>query len=363
MQSEICAVLLLAQSLVPQVAASPPRARDHMVCVSNERSGDVTLIGGTKREVVATVPVGKRPRGIHASPDGRRLYVALSGSPILGPPQLDANGAPIERVVDPDERDAAADGIGVVDLGARKLLDVLEAGSDPEEFAVTRDGTALWVSNEDVATASRVSIATRSVETIVRAKEEPEGVALTPDGRFVWVTCETGGEVLVYDASTGEPAGEIAVGGRPRTVAFLPDGSRAFVPSETAAKVSVVDTATLEVLRAIALPPGSRPMGTAVTRDGRTLLVSNGRGGTVSVIDARDERLRSTIQVGARPWGIALSPDDALLYVANGPSNDVSVIDVAREKEIARIPAGSSPWGVAVVEIPGPEAATKEDEP
>jgi hypothetical protein len=30
-----------------------------------------------------------------ASPDGKTIYVALSGTPISGPPQLDANGNPI----------------------------------------------------------------------------------------------------------------------------------------------------------------------------------------------------------------------------------------------------------------------------
>ena len=61
-----------------------------MVCVSNERSGDLTIIRDGK--AVATIPVGKRPRGVHASPDGELLYVAMSGSRITGPPQLDARG-------------------------------------------------------------------------------------------------------------------------------------------------------------------------------------------------------------------------------------------------------------------------------
>ena len=72
-------------------AAEPPSA--YIVCVSNERSGDVSILRDGK--VTSTIPVGKRPRGIHASPDGAFLYVALSGSPIAGPPPLDAKGNPI----------------------------------------------------------------------------------------------------------------------------------------------------------------------------------------------------------------------------------------------------------------------------
>ena len=51
------------------------------IYVTNERSGDLTVIAGGSHEVVATIPLGKRPRGIKVSPDGTRLFVALSGSP------------------------------------------------------------------------------------------------------------------------------------------------------------------------------------------------------------------------------------------------------------------------------------------
>src|SRR5580765_8751122 len=47
---------------------------NYLVFVSNERSGDVTVIDGAKDAVVATFPVGKRPRGIHAALDGTRVF-------------------------------------------------------------------------------------------------------------------------------------------------------------------------------------------------------------------------------------------------------------------------------------------------
>jgi YVTN family beta-propeller protein len=90
-------------------------AGSYLVCVSNERSGNITVIDGDRQAVIATVAVGKRPRGIHASPEGKLLYVALSGSPITGPPKLDAQGNPIPEE-DEGEADHSADGIGVVDL-------------------------------------------------------------------------------------------------------------------------------------------------------------------------------------------------------------------------------------------------------
>src|SRR3954471_24212929 len=112
---------------------------DYLLYVSNERSGDVTIIDGTTGTVAATIPVGKRPRGVHCSPDGSRVYVALSGSPRMGP-GVDHARAPADR---------SADGIGVIDAATKKFLRKLLAGSDPEQFALTRDGTKAIISDED----------------------------------------------------------------------------------------------------------------------------------------------------------------------------------------------------------------------
>ena len=90
-------------------------------------------------------------------------------------------------------------------------------------------------------------------------------------------------------------------------------------------------------------------MGLALTRDGKTLYVANGRGGTVSVVDVQAARVVRTIaNVGARPWGLALSSDERTLYSANGPSNDVSVIDVASGKVTQKIAVCRGPWGLVL---------------
>ena len=326
-------------------------AQAFLVCVSNERSGEITLIDGLSHKVVGTIPVGKRPRGIHPSPDGKLLYVALSGSPISGPPALDAQGNPIQKPdEDDDKADHSADGIGIVDLVKKKFLKKISGGSDPEEFAVSRDGQRLYTSNEDVGTASVVNIGTGKVEHIIRVKKEPEGVSMTPDGKLVYVTCETGGEIFVIDTAQNKTVAEFTVGGRPRTVAFSPDASRAFIPSESSGALHLVDGKQHKVLRSIQLPPGSRPMGTAMSRDGQRLYVSTGRGGTICIIHTTSLEVLATIKVGPRPWGIGLAPDGKKLFVANGPSNDVSVVDVETQKELERIKAGEGPWGIAVVE-------------
>lgn len=327
------------------LAASP-----YWVCVSNERSNDVTIFDGEDLSVVATIDVGKRPRGIHASPDGRRLYVALSGTPMSGPPQLDGQGNPIFAEERWDEADHAADGIGVIDLERLEFVKKLPSGSDPEEFAVSCSGRTLYISNEDVGTLTVLDVDAEQPTALVRVKQEPEGVALSPDGKFIYVTCETGGEIVVVDTALTKPVAEFTVGGRPRTVAFSSDGKRAYIPSETNAIVSVVDSAKHEVVRTISLPVGSRPMGAALSDDGRTLYVSNGRAGTISVIDTEGE-VTHTISAGKRLWGIGLSPDGQRLYAADGPSDEVAVIDLNSGEPLARVSVGGSPWGIEIVPL------------
>src|SRR5262249_11086189 len=67
-----------------QAAPAPP-VRGPVALVTNEDSNDVTVIDTGSDIVIDTIPVGKRPRGIRLAPDGKTVYVALSGSPKVGP--------------------------------------------------------------------------------------------------------------------------------------------------------------------------------------------------------------------------------------------------------------------------------------
>lgn len=345
----ITGLLLWGAIAIPSAATNA-----YQVIVSNEKAGTLTIINGADFTVRATVPVGKRPRGLRASPDGNTVYVALSGTPLSPPPKLDANGNPVfERGKDDDDdakgADKAADGIGVVDLTQGKLLRKLSVGSDPEQLALSVDGKKLFASNEDVGTASILDIASGKVEQIIPVGREPEGMEVSPDGKLLYVTCETEGEIYAVATDSGKVISHFNVGGRPRSAGFLPDSSRAFIPSESSGQMHWIDAVNHKPIKTVTLPSGARPMCVKVAPDGKKIYVSTGRGGTIFALDADSGEVVATIKVGPRPWGIALSPDGKFLFAANGPSNDVSVVDLSAEKEVARIKSPGSPWGVLVV--------------
>ena len=78
-----------------------------------------TVVSATTLQPLATMQVGKRPRGIAPSPDGQRVSVALG----------------LEVAV------------AVIDVAARAVVDKLPAGPCPEQVAVGRDGKVVYVSN------------------------------------------------------------------------------------------------------------------------------------------------------------------------------------------------------------------------
>src|SRR5437870_10050766 len=322
--------------------AAGAESPNYFAFVSNEKSGNVTVIDGTSDAVVATFAVGKRPRGIHATRDGKRIFVTLSGSPRMAP-GVDTERAPADKT---------ADGLGVIDVSARKLVDRWHVGSDPEQFAISKDGKLAFIANEDDASIVIVDLSSGQARGKVKVSAEPEGVGVNPANGEVYATCEEKGEVFAIMPDQQRVVAKIDVGGRPRSVVFESDGRRGFVPSESGGYITVIDSASHKSLAKIQLPEGSLPMGSAISNDGKELYVSTGRENAVVVIDAVKNEVAATIAVGNRPWGIALSPDGSKLYTANGASDDVSVVDVKARKELKRIKAGSGPWGIAIVGAP-----------
>src|SRR5438094_4694853 len=175
--------------------ATPRRVPAVRAFVTNETAGTLSVIDAETHELIATAPLGKRPRGIQVSPDRKSLYVALSGSP-PAPPGVD------EKTLPPPDR--TADGIGEVDVATNAVKRIIHAGNDPEQLAVSADGTRLYVANEDAAQVSIVDLASGSVVATAKMGDEPEGVTIRPDGKVVYVTSEDEGAVYAIDTGTNK---------------------------------------------------------------------------------------------------------------------------------------------------------------
>jgi len=334
------AVLWLGMAVAP--LGLPDRAVAAHAYVSNEDGASVTVID-TERGTQATIAVGKRPRGLKLSHDGQWLYVAVSGLPKCPPQVPDEACAKLKR-------DLQADGIAVINTATREPVRLLKAGSDPEQFDLSRDGLKLFVANEDSGTVSVLDISTGAVEATVPVGREPEGVRVSPDGRWVLVTSEGDSTVAIIDAHSLKRLRTVPVGLRPRDLAYAPDSSGAYVAGEADASVHHIAVPQgAPATQLLQLRREARPMGVILDAPRNRLYVSTGRGGTVAIITLGGPPQRVTeVTVGARPWGMALSGDGRYLYTANGPSNDVAVIDTASSTVIRKIAVGRGPWGVVL---------------
>ncbi|MEY2936133.1 MAG: hypothetical protein RL033_6882 [Pseudomonadota bacterium] len=370
------------------VAPGPKGADQLVVLVSNEASNDISFIDGASDSVLKSLPVGKRPRGLKMSPDGSKLYVALSGS-ARGGPNVDESQLP------PPNR--AEDGIGVLNMAslglsardgvvtgsavagsavtgsvvtgsvvtqvaalqpsaASALQTKLPSGDDPETIDVTADGQLIAVANEDSARVRLIQADNGATLASIPVGLEPEGLRFRPDGRVLYVTSEANDRLDVIDVTERRVIATLPVGKRPRNVLFDPEGSYAYITCELAGRVDVIDARTHRSLTSIEIEgtPKPMPMGMALDPSEDRLYVSLGRAGEVAVIDTRSLRLLQRIQgVGARPWGIALTPDGKKIYTANGPSGDVSVIDARTLQVTQRIPVGQLPWGIGMARVRG----------
>lgn len=306
--------------------SSSPAASAFEVYVSSEKDNAITVIDGLTLEVKRTFAVGKRPRGITFSHDGKQLFVCASES----------------------------DSVQVYATEGDKHLHDLPSGADPEQFALSPDGAKLFIANEDDAITTIVDVATRQVVKQVDVGVEPEGMAVSPDNRIAVTTSETTNMAHIFDATTYERLADVLVPARPRHAIFTSDSRKLWVSSEIGGTVSIIDMASRTVEKTVAFSidgvsrDAIQPVGIAFKRDSTLAFVALGPANRVAVIDMKTAEVIKYVLVGQRVWHVALSPGDDLLFTTNGVSNDVTVIDTKRLRSIKSIKVGRYPWGIAV---------------
>jgi YVTN family beta-propeller protein len=135
-------------------------------------------------------------------------------------------------------------------------------------------------------------------------------LALTHDDRFLWVTNPNNNSVTLMEVANdaNRKIKEIRVGQEPRSVAITPDDKKVYVANQVSGTVSVIDAVQQRVVRVI--PVGTEPDGCALTPDGRRLFVANFNSDNLSVIDTATDKVIETIGgVGPKPRGIAITTD------------------------------------------------------
>lgn len=235
---------------------------------------------------------------------------------------------------------SGSDVLGVVDLGAGKLLASSPVGRSP----VVLDGPHQVVADR-----------ARGVAYVVLAYPE----TLETAGNHQHGASKRSGQVQVLALDDLRPVGETRVAANPGEIALSDDGSRLVVTHydlATAADTTKPIDARRATL-AVVDPKGILPFGTpepdellvcvaphgvALSRpDGRTAFVACSGEDAIAIVDLADIHTPVVhVPVGASAYGVALSPDGSRLAIGTRGGKDIRFLDVAtRAMEPLVVPA------------------------
>lgn len=268
--------------------------------------------------------------------------------------------------------------VGMRDLGRRWMLSIV-TGSAVLALALTLPSIA--AANRNVYLVGDFSGSVAALEFGVGGslipvvgspfitpgpETEPVSLAISSDGRHAYVTdsgTEPGSVAAFGLASNGglaPIAGSFLTGNKPLGNAVTPDGRFMYVVSRDSKDVTgfeIHSTGAMTLVPGSPFPVGGEGMGIALATDGRTLYTQN-KGGTVSALRIGGEGaltpiVGSPFPAGALPWAGAVTPDGRFLFVVDKESNDVSRYAIAPDGTPVLLPGatpvgGISPTGITV---------------
>ena len=332
-RSIVVAVVLLALSPGPpgrptagEAPTSDEPITEGRLLVLNKGDNSLMVFEAPSHRLLATVPVGREPHEVAASPGGRKAWVSNVGDRTVS--VVDLQSYKVVKTIRSPNLDTPH-GMGVTpdgrwlmltSEGSRRLV-LIDAGRDviarttttsqkgSHMIAMAQDGREAWVANRGSDTVSLVRLPELRVRRNVKVGPGPEGIAASPNGRVVAIALQGNGQVVLLDVPSQQAVASLPAGQTPIRVAFVP---RSF-----------------------------------------TALVSNRGSNDVTVLDLLSRRVLSTVKVGAGPGGIAINASGSRAYVSNGGSNTVSVISIPGYEVKSEIKAGSRPDGIAFVPARG----------
>lgn len=310
-------------ALSPVVRNFPSR-----VYVPNTESDTVSVIDPKTYKVIETIPVGNQPQHVVPSWDLKTLWVNNDRGHTLTP-------------IDPATGKAG------------KPVDV----HDPYNLYFTPDGKYAVV----MASMDR-ELVFRDAHTMKRMKTEPVSCLgvnhadFSPDGRYFIVSCEFSGELLKVDTARMKVIGQQKLpfdGAMPQDVKIASDGRTWYVADMMADGVWVLDGD--KFTEPWLMPTGKGAHGLYVSRDSKSMYISNRGEGSISVLDLATRKLVKKWELpdGGSPDMGGVSADGKELWLSGRYNSEVYVIDTNDGHQIARIPVGAGPHGLAFYPQPG----------
>ncbi len=236
-----------------------------------------------------------------------------------------------------------------LDLDEREAFSVPVSCIGPFGVALSPDRRWLYSACTDNSRVSVIDLRRRLETRALDAPRLPAWARARPGASEVWVSNEASGTVTIYDTVSTATLAEVHTGSGPSDICFTSDGKTAFVANEASGIVSWVDAGSRKKVRDIAV--GKVPQGLALTQDGQSLVVANYGSNSVSVIGVGEQREVARIDTCRGPVDVTISPvgGEGLAYVSCFEDGAVAVLDLRQVRELTRVQVGSHLLGISAL--------------
>jgi YVTN family beta-propeller protein len=195
--------------------------------------GSVLVLDAGSLDILAEIPVGDMPAEVTFSTDGRRAFVANTGS----------------------------NTVTVIDEASHAVLETLPVDGEPVGAWPGANGM-MYVDCEHSMTIIAMDALTMARHHAYDLGFTPGMAALAPNGEL-WVTDADHGQVVFFNADSDDRLGETPTGAGAHAIAF--DGTgKAYISNQGAGTVSVVEVSSHTVLQSLAV--GTTPNGIVYRR-------------------------------------------------------------------------------------------------
>jgi YVTN family beta-propeller protein len=228
-----------------------------------------------------------------------------------------------------------ADSVGVIAPRAGRMVAQPHTGASPAQVVAGRN--AVWVTNADSGSVTRIDRATRQVSDTIPVGGTPAGIALAAGA--AWVADTAHGVVAQISAGTDTVVQRIPVGTDPTAVAVA--GGSVWVANSGERSITRIDPVNGDAGRPIHI--GAPP--TDLAGGAGALWVTSARSRTLSRVDPRTGAVERVTGVGGGASGVAVA--DGAVWVANELDGTVSRVDPETGRVVAAIPVGDGPRAIA----------------
>ena len=323
----------MAGAAIAAGAGAATTSSGPMLLVANQGDHTLSLVDPAAGKQIAAVPVGGvTGHEVAVSPDGKLAYVPIYGDSGVGRAGTDGTS------------------MAVIDLASRKVVRTVDFGHGVRPHLPVYDpGTGkLYVTTELDKAITVIDPKTMKIEgQIPTGAEQSHMMVLSHDGKRGYTANVGPGSVSVLDMVGRKTITVIPVSEKVQRISMSRDDSMVFTADQVRPRMAVIDTATNQVKSWIDLPAVG--YGSAVTLDGRWLLVQMATLKQVAAIDLRTMKVARTVEVGGGTGEILMNPDGKVAYVSCPADGTVAEIDLTNWKVVKLITAGQKADGLAWV--------------